>query len=493
MNYTLRQEKILNILLSKDDYYPGKKIANELNVSVKTIYRDIKTINQTKPIINYKKACGYAIDYNEYISNKDEILKTDYLNYSILNRRKIILIIALLKSPNSISYKFLSEEFYTTYNSIKNDFQYIKKNISELSNFSAELEIEINNCGINIKAKEQIIRASLCELLADNLFHDRIDTFISKVLDEKQDLSFRIVNKNNIKEIIKTISYVEKEYNFSLDNPYYSNLICYLIVMLERHQNSITHLDDNTKNHSKNDNIYSRITNSIINKMQNYLKDTSFSKEYDYIYNLISNSRPINNNNINYKENLSVHSQKIIELISKKLDIELDNDNSKEMICQHTELMLGRAKNNINIHNPILNKVIESYESLFLLVKITIIEYLNKIDFNIPNDDELAYLTVYFQGVIENRKNKINALIVCSTGLGISQLLKTRILNAGLRINIVDVISSRSLKEYNTLDLDLIISTIELENQIVPTIVVSDILNNKDIKNIEKFLENTEK
>ncbi len=43
------------------------------------------------------------------------------------------------------------------------------------------------------------------------------------------------------------------------------------------------------------------------------------------------------------------------------------------------------------------------------------------------SDDEIGYLTVYFQNTIEKIIKRLNVLIVCTTGIGTSHLLKTRI------------------------------------------------------------------
>ncbi len=83
-------------------------------------------------------------------------------------------------------------------------------------------------------------------------------------------------------------------------------------------------------------------------------------------------------------------------------------------------------------------------------------------------------------------------MIVCSTGIGTSHLLKGRVLRAFPKWTIVDIVSSSKIKEIRDLNkIDLLLTTINLdfvmENINIPAVHVSAFFNEKDIDNILKI------
>ena len=98
------------------------------------------------------------------------------------------------------------------------------------------------------------------------------------------------------------------------------------------------------------------------------------------------------------------------------------------------------------------------------------------------SEDEIAYLTVYFQSAIEEVINKKSVIIVCSSGIGTSHLLEKRIKNYFPEWNIVDVVSAKQLETVLSLKyVDLVISTVQLQISIdKPVAYVSALFNKTD-------------
>lgn len=96
---------------------------------------------------------------------------------------------------------------------------------------------------------------------------------------------------------------------------------------------------------------------------------------------------------------------------------------------------------------------------------------------------------IYTQkGVVEEAGKKV--LVVCATGKGLSHLLALRIKNVFPMLDVVGQISPWQLSKVGDLkDVDFVISTIPLENKLVPVIKISRILSEEDIKRIRDFLK----
>nr|WP_284345156.1 hypothetical protein [Escherichia coli] len=79
-------------------------------------------------------------------------------------------------------------------------------------------------------------------------------------------------------------------------------------------------------------------------------------------------------------------------------------------------------------------------------------------------------------------------LLVCSTGIGTSHLLKSRILRAFPDWTIVDVISAANLSQVFPDNIELIISTINLPTVTMPVAYVTAFFNDADIKRVTEMV-----
>lgn len=103
---------------------------------------------------------------------------------------------------------------------------------------------------------------------------------------------------------------------------------------------------------------------------------------------------------------------------------------------------------------------------------------------------EVCYLAVYlYKNSIHTENDRKNVMVVCATGKGLSHLLTLRIKNVFPALNVVGQISPWQLSKVSDLqNVNFVISTIPLENSMVPVIKISQILSEEDIKRINDFL-----
>lgn len=109
-------------------------------------------------------------------------------------------------------------------------------------------------------------------------------------------------------------------------------------------------------------------------------------------------------------------------------------------------------------------------------------------------DDEVAYLTIYFQNMAEKRsKKKYRIIVVCSSSVGTSHMLMTQIKRKYPDWEIVDQLPASKLeariKNYD--NIDLILSTVKLQNYSlnIPHAFVSVMFSDKDAEMVNKILE----
>lgn len=147
----------------------------------------------------------------------------------------------------------------------------------------------------------------------------------------------------------------------------------------------------------------------------------------------------------------------------------------------------GRAEE----ENPyVLEEVREHYYSYYQLAR-DCGEIIQR-EMNLPYQElEICYLAVYlYKNSLQTERTGKNVLVVCATGKGLSHLLTLRIKNVFPMLNVAGQISPWQLSKVSDLkDVDFVISTIPLENKLVPVIKISRILSEEDIKRIRDFLK----
>lgn len=104
---------------------------------------------------------------------------------------------------------------------------------------------------------------------------------------------------------------------------------------------------------------------------------------------------------------------------------------------------------------------------------------------------EICYLAVYlYKNSDHAEEERKNVLVVCATGKGLSHLLTLRIKNVFPALEVVGQISPYQLSRASDLkNVDFVISTVPLENTVVPVVKISRILSEEDIRRIKDFLQ----
>ena len=184
--------------------------------------------------------------------------------------------------------------------------------------------------------------------------------------------------------------------------------------------------------------------------------------------------------------------KKFINNFNKKIDVDISKDKLLlEGILNHIKPTIYRLQNKIRLENSIFLEVLNSYPNIFYNTKNSLkdIEKYLGIEFS---NDEVAFLAIYFKAAIDRnkykRKNLKRVLVVCGYGYGTSSLLVQQ-LKEIYTINIIKTIPRYLLeKTLQKENVDLIISTVEIESDIsIPVVKVKSILTQEDINNLDKY------
>ena len=175
-----------------------------------------------------------------------------------------------------------------------------------------------------------------------------------------------------------------------------------------------------------------------------------------------------------------------------KINIKFNNRELEKDLFNHIEPMLQRLKNGIEIKNDLLDEIKMEYSKIFKEVRKVSRKVVKNFKVSNISEEESAFITLYFMKNIEETKNEKNIIIICSSGVGTSELLKVKVRRAFPEINIVDVISKRSYmkKKEGHKGIDFILTTVNFEEEIeIPCLLVSAIFTENDKNRVEKIMK----
>lgn len=477
---------ILNIL-NFEDYISAKYLSEQLYVSTKTIYRLVKKINDMSKI-----EFGEMIIFSEpgkgYILNSFFINKHIYsaFNFSEENTWNEIILSILFSHPKKRHISIFNGEYLSGSSlnrRLKETEDYFEKNSIRLINENDYLYLEGTEINIRKAINNLLVEITKNKSLNDvGLEMNKMDKFF---LDNQ-------------------LSIIEKYLNQNIIYPYDITIMTHLFMVIKRYRegsvsylNSQQPLEEEEKELMDSCIEIKEVSKIVIKNISDYLSIEINDLEIYFLFqNIYSSNLKKRDSNIHDKKLAQNISERIIKNFYSISDVSLLplSRTLYEDLYQHIEPMVNRLRLGIEVENLLLEEVMIEYGNTFK--KLT--EIVSEINEDLPFDtkisiNEIGYLTLYFEKYNISKKMNKRVLLVCSTGIGTSELLQVKIKNKYPSLDIVATMSQRQVK--NNIDfilenIDLIFTTIKLTENIgkIPVLNISPLLLNKDIQNINKTL-----
>ena len=479
-----RMSKIIKELNnSKKSYINSIELADMLGVSSRTVKRDLKEISEIlkdngaeveatnqgyRLIINEDELFSQFIDEN--ISSSAEVSgkKSDKVNG----------ILELLLSNLYINQDKIADELYISRSSIN-------KVMMDVKNILSEYKITIQNkphYGYILEGNEIDIRNCMVRFLTQRKEDNSI--LISNRL-----VGFKEEDYYNLLEEIKNIFNDLKIRKNDIEINYITRYIVISIFRVKYNCEIV--LDDN---------INISLDNSVISASKTIAKKIKERFKVEFTFeDILYISYIIGNNHIEIKElddsGISVEQMVIhaIDKIKNEYDIDFFRDGTLlKGLINHLYTSYSRYCLNVTLDNPLINliksKYIEAYNYSILFSKVFKEEYGISM-----TEEDIGYIALHFAASLERyiMNNSLKAIIVCSSGVGTAELLKTRITKKFQNIAIKGVYPAYILDSLELSDIDLIISTVNLEGVSLEkeVINVSPLLTDEDEEKINEHIK----
>lgn len=435
-----RALSIIKILLNSVEPVSSLALSQEIGCSTKTIQNEIKEVN--KELKNCEivsiRGIGYKIEGNldDIDIKNSDLYDYDRVEYII---KKIINISSTDK--DTIKLEDLADSMYVSLSTVKNDLKEVKKILNEYN-----LKISSKHKqGICIEASEEDIIKFIIN------YSNKVDNS----LNIKDFLNNNIIeNLFSIKKILlDTLSYE----NMILTDNEFKNIVNYISIYLSR----------------------------------NNTNQSDFIKEYIKKYKS-KKEKPIS-------EDEQLLIRKAIKEFCRDLNIatsiNLSHDKIfEECLFNHICNLYKRADLGINQYEITAGEIKLKYPFAFELGKIAKKTIEKNLNMEI-SEDEVENIALHIGGALEridkrDEKKVYKTIIVCTSGVGTSMLIKSKLENIFKgKLEIIKVIPSYLIDYINVLDIDFVISTVEVNLENVNVIKVSPMLTDKEIKLIEKYIE----
>lgn len=492
MNSEKRKELILLHLVNTDEYVTALELSRKLDVSTKTIYRLVEKINEdysNGELIHSRRGSGYKLNYEKYLKSTPN--KANNVGFSPTERRNNIMEELLLRSPNPKNIYELYEKYYVSTSVIENDEKIISKILEEYN-----LTLLKKDLNIKLVGKESNIRRAISDLIQ----HTR--TLIN--IDELKTNNEGNFNRYDVDFILYQISIIENKLDIRFPHPYDVNIFSHLYILLSRVRKTGNIMSDkkdsienkNIEEMESNQNLYN-VAKKVLENIEQYLNTKLPKNETYYLYQYLISSRMQSDSEIIKKEQeLTEEVQHVtnyyIDEMQKRLDFDFNREKIFRNLSKHIQPMLNRLTHGINVKNNLLKQIKLEYELVFKNIETVSKNLSEKYGYPMINDSENGFLALYFAQAIEGVQNKINTIIMCTSGIGTSELLKIKIGKKFPELKLLSVISthdiSDTLKKYP--ETELIITTVQpTESVEIPLLMVSALFTIEDQQRVGNMIE----
>lgn len=476
-----RLKQIFDYLTLDYDYHTSKEIGEVMDLSSKTIRKEINQLNSVikdkGAIVESKPGKGFIFT----IKDKEKFqlfLKKDWYKYAYYQEKdgdknlRYVNILRMFLFSNSYIKQFeLAEVFHVSESQINKDLPYVKK---ILENYDLEL-LSKPYYGMKVEGCEKNIRLAIKNEIGEDpiLFEG----------DKDREL-FR-----KIQEIIDEMDFGEDYYM-----PYvnFKNLVIHIYISIlrikeKKYINLSKSLEKKVVSYEE-----FKIANKIVDELQAKLGMKIPKDELVYI-----TMHLIAKNTIRDQEKISTEiletSQAIIDEIYRvsKYDFRANID-FYFALAIHLGPLINRIKYGFTMKNPILDDIKDN-KIPYLLATIgsNVIneKYQTKL-----SEDEIGYIALHIMAAMDsNTTNTKNILIICGSGNSSAQIMKAQ-LNRQFRNNINEIRTTdlRSLDKINMKDYDLIISSVKLDDAYdLPIVYVDVIFSKVDLDNIKIAIDDS--
>jgi len=489
MDLDRRSTAVLKEILDAQGYTPIPYLGKVFNVSRRTIYNDLKRIDNWlhvqgfSPVEHVRSAGLYIEPFDKKeIWKQIQVPKEVYYEFSPYERRAVIALYLLTAQETPFFLADFIKVLEVSRNTILEDIKQLKEEF-DLYHISVQTH---QQKGYVLLGTERNKRQSIVYFLAKVLPEgNRNELLISWLYQSKE--PFALLSEDHIKIVQSLLFQFENAASVEFTDDVFFQLSIRFSLFLKRIKAGAKVDVDRVEMQVVNSTSEYKHTKMLCEELEDHFEIEITEQEVTFLTAHILSAR-VNYSDIQHTENEELHLlqasiQKMVQDFEKQALIEIEDKQGLEKnLLTHLKPAYYRLLYGIDIENNLADSVKDQYPEVYELTKRVVPHFEQLVGKEITRNEN-AYIAMHFggwlrkEGISPEKRRKM--LVVCSTGLGTSRLLEKQL--KGL-FNDVDIADVASLREYErmTLSVDMIVSTISLRDRGIPVFVVNPILSNED-------------
>ncbi len=481
MEATPRMKQILRILLKEQGAVSVKCIAEQIGVSKRTVQRELEYISGA--LLGYEirflSKTGVGIRLEGSLEEKERLLselqaETDYDASNREERRKR-LIREILKEKGIKKLFHYSSQFGVSEATVSSDLEAAGTWLGQYGLLVSRKP----GSGISVEGSEKDYRRA-------------IRGFIGEF--------GQILNDDITNGVMECINRMEAERLLSLTESSYVGLIIHISIAINRIlKGEVIEVDEGWKRSVEADEDY-RLAMQIAGDLEQEFQIRMPEVEVAYICLHIKGAK---HEKIEWEGEAPIElgSKEIQQLVNDMIDafdrekayLLKQDDEFIQGLLAHLQPTIIRLVHGMHIQNPVLSDIQENYPDIFERCR-SVADVLKKRTGKEIPDEETGFLAVHFGAAMvrmEGRNEKIrrvHAGIVCSSGIGISRLMSSRLKKIFRERLELKTYGKNDITPYVAAKQDFFITSIPIENVEIPVIDVNPLLNEEDIERIRRMV-----
>lgn len=489
MYITNRERVILDILLkSQPLFITVSSIAKELDVSTRTIQREIKTIEDTLGKLNIflikKPNLGIKIKGDkEAIIELQKIINAPLDSELTREERIIIIFYKFMMESGPLKSNILSKELSISTSTLMQDLSYFEERIKGLP---LKL-IRRTGYGLELIGSERNKRIALVNMMMGRLEGSSIFSikeeqfmflnFMDKVLGV-MDMNTVLQVERWVLEGIKNLPYRITDYSIL-------EILLYVSLSIERMKRKVAlrEIKDKLTN-----NVEYKTACIILDKVEEELKIHIPKGEIEFLAINLKGAKRTKEFDISANNHLNLIALDLIESVSERTGYYFNKQKTfMDGLISHLEPLFNRVKEGIFVDNPIKEDIKQEYSILFQSIDSILKEKFLGLNFS---EDEVGFLTIHLASAITTftQVPMISTLVICGSGIGTSRMLSKKLIDNFPQLTIIEQASIRELTNMEIEKFDLIISTIGIYDADFNYVLVNPMLTEEDKAKLSKII-----
>lgn len=486
-----KEKELLSLLYQNQNrFLTGRELAQALHISERTVRSYIRrmepVITENGGEILAKQGNGYRLLLRRPVQfavlagtpGTETTRKTAQTPDSAQERRRYLMQ-RLLLNGETLQAEETAERLYVSTSTLKKELYQLRGMLDEYG-----LVFDSGPAGISIHGDETSKRA----LIMDYFFRSSTFNSIQEYMDHSG-----YFDDIPTEQLLRMVLDESRQFGIRLSDIMVQNVLLHLALSVKRMQAGLRPEHAVLPPAFEQSSEY-QASSAIFRRLSGMTGGEYPAEEVSYLALHLSGKGSWATRQPAQGEHLEQEVKTVLSQLAEDDVMQLDEDPQLvSSLLEHLRPMVVRLMRGLPQKNPLTQDILRDQPDLMKVIRkyFGAMPCLRRYDID---DDEWAYLALHIMAALERQKEKrkLQVLVVCATGYGSSQLLKSRLMkHFSDSLHIVTETGYYEMSDDILQGIDLIISSMNIGPVIfgVPFIHVSVFLGEEDVQNIQRFID----